>query len=85
LVCKVREHPFVKGVGRSGSGKSSLVYPGLLSALRRERDPVLERAVLAAGASPAASKQVPKQIVQARWRQKNSCESPAAPLGTGRT
>jgi hypothetical protein len=38
LVCKVREHPFVMVVGRSGSGKSSLVYAGLLPALRRERD-----------------------------------------------
>lgn len=35
---KVREHPFVMVVGRSGSGKSSLVYAGLLPALRRERD-----------------------------------------------
>ena len=31
-------HPFVMVVGRSGSGKSSLVYAGLLPALRRERD-----------------------------------------------
>jgi WD40 repeat protein len=38
LVRKVREHPFVMVVGRSGSGKSSLVYAGLLPALRRERD-----------------------------------------------
>ncbi len=38
LVSKVREHPFVMVVGRSGSGKSSLVYAGLLPALRRERD-----------------------------------------------
>jgi len=38
LVNKVREHPFVMVVGRSGSGKSSLVYAGLLPALRRERD-----------------------------------------------
>jgi energy-coupling factor transporter ATP-binding protein EcfA2 len=38
LVCKVREHPFVMVVGRSGSGKSSLVYAGLLPALRRERN-----------------------------------------------
>src|SRR5262249_17489942 len=33
LVRKVREHPFVMVVGRSGSGKSSLVYAGLLPAL----------------------------------------------------
>jgi len=38
LVGKVREHPFVMVVGRSGNGKSSLVYAGLLPALRRERD-----------------------------------------------
>jgi hypothetical protein len=38
LVNKVREHPFVMVVGRSGNGKSSLVYAGLLPALRRERD-----------------------------------------------
>jgi hypothetical protein len=38
LVRKVREQPFVMVVGRSGSGKSSLVYAGLLPALRRERD-----------------------------------------------
>jgi len=38
LVKKVREHPFVMVVGRSGSGKSSLVYAGLLPVLRRERD-----------------------------------------------
>jgi hypothetical protein len=35
---EVREHSFVMVVGRSGSGKSSLVYAGLLPALRRERD-----------------------------------------------
>ena len=33
LVRKVHEHPFVMVVGRSGSGKSSLVYAGLLPAL----------------------------------------------------
>jgi hypothetical protein len=38
LVRKVHEHPFVMVVGRSGSGKSSLIYAGLLPALRRERD-----------------------------------------------
>jgi len=38
LVRKARENPFVMVVGRSGSGKSSLVYAGLLPALRRERD-----------------------------------------------
>jgi hypothetical protein len=38
LVRKVHEHPFVMVVGRSGSGKSSLVFAGLVPALRRERD-----------------------------------------------
>ncbi len=38
LVRKVRDHPFVMVVGRSGSGKSSLVYAGLMPALRRARD-----------------------------------------------
>jgi energy-coupling factor transporter ATP-binding protein EcfA2 len=38
LVRTVREHSFVMVVGRSGSGKSSLVHAGLLPALRRERD-----------------------------------------------
>jgi WD40 repeat protein len=38
LVRKVREHRFVMVVGRSGTGKSSLVYAGLLPALRRTRD-----------------------------------------------
>jgi hypothetical protein len=38
LVRKVRDHPFVVVVGRSGSGKSSLVYAGLVPALRHERN-----------------------------------------------
>jgi hypothetical protein len=37
LVAKVYEHSFVMVVGRSGSGKSSLVFAGLVPALRRER------------------------------------------------
>jgi WD40 repeat protein len=36
LVRKVRDYDFVMVVGRSGSGKSSLVYAGLVPALRRE-------------------------------------------------
>ena len=36
LVRKVREQPFVIVVGRSGSGKSSIVFAGLMPALRRE-------------------------------------------------
>jgi TIR domain len=38
LVRKVREHPFVMVVGRSGIGKSSLIFAGLVPALRREQD-----------------------------------------------
>ena len=38
LVAQVHEHPFVAVVGRSGSGKSSLVFAGLLPALRRQRE-----------------------------------------------
>jgi hypothetical protein len=38
LLRKVHEQPFVMVVGRSGGGKSSLVFAGLLPALRRERD-----------------------------------------------
>src|SRR5262249_2146889 len=38
LVRKVREHPLVMVIGRSGSGKSSLIYAGLMPALRRDRD-----------------------------------------------
>jgi hypothetical protein len=41
LVRKVREHPFVMVVGRSGSGKSSLVYAGLIPALRPLRSGTL--------------------------------------------
>jgi hypothetical protein len=38
LVRKVRAHSFAMVVGRSGSGKSSLVFAGLIPALRRERN-----------------------------------------------
>ncbi len=38
LVAKARDHSFVIVVGRSGSGKSSLVFAGLLPALRRDLD-----------------------------------------------
>jgi hypothetical protein len=37
LVAQVRDHRFVAVVGRSGSGKSSLVFAGLLPAIRRQR------------------------------------------------
>jgi energy-coupling factor transporter ATP-binding protein EcfA2 len=52
LVRKVREHPFVMVVGRSGSGKSSLVYAGLLPALRRERDRFWNVLTLRPGPAP---------------------------------
>jgi WD40 repeat protein len=38
LVAKVRDHGFVMVVGPSGNGKSSLVYAGLMPALRRGWD-----------------------------------------------
>jgi ABC-type multidrug transport system fused ATPase/permease subunit len=44
LVRKVRDHPFVMVVGRSGSGKSSLVFAGLVPALRRERQALYQQA-----------------------------------------
>jgi hypothetical protein len=52
LVNKVREHPFVMVVGRSGSGKSSLVYAGLMPALRRERDRFWNVVTLRPGPAP---------------------------------
>jgi WD40 repeat protein len=38
VVGKLRDHHFVTVVGRSGSGKSSVVYAGLIPALRRRVD-----------------------------------------------
>src|SRR5215468_2914541 len=38
LVRKVREHSYVMVIGRSGSGKSSLFFAGLVPVLRRERN-----------------------------------------------
>src|SRR5262245_12538193 len=52
LVRKVREHPLVMVVGRSGSGKSSLIYAGLVPALRRERDQFWNTLFLRPGAEP---------------------------------
>jgi energy-coupling factor transporter ATP-binding protein EcfA2 len=52
LLQKVRENPFVMVVGRSGSGKSSLVYAGVLPALRRERDQFWNVLSLRPGANP---------------------------------
>jgi len=55
LVHKVREHGFVMVVGRSGSGKSSLVYAGLMPALRRERDRFWTVLSLRPGPNPLGS------------------------------
>src|SRR5262249_7237426 len=52
LVLKVREHPFAMVVGRSGSGKSSLIYAGLLPALRREHDRFWNVLSLRPGSNP---------------------------------
>jgi WD40 repeat protein/TPR repeat protein len=52
LVHKVREHSFVVVVGRSGSGKSSLIFAGLLPALRRERDRFWSVVSLRPGSAP---------------------------------
>src|SRR5215831_17214905 len=52
LVRKVREHPFVTVVGRSGSGKSSLVFAGLIPALRRDRNRFWNVLTLRPGPSP---------------------------------
>ena len=55
LVRKVREQPFVMVVGRSGSGKSSLIYAGLLPALRRECDRFWNVLSLRPGPAPLRS------------------------------
>jgi WD40 repeat protein len=52
LISKVHEYPFAVVVGRSGSGKSSLVYAGLIPALRRERDPFWNVLSLRPGPEP---------------------------------
>ena len=52
LVRKIQEHPFVMVVGRSGCGKSSLVYAGLLPALRRERNRFWSTLSLRPGSAP---------------------------------
>ena len=55
LVGKVREHPFVMVVGRSGSGKSSLICAGLMPALRHERDRFWNIVTLRPGPEPLAA------------------------------
>jgi hypothetical protein len=52
LVLKVHDYPFVMVVGRSGSGKSSLVNAGLLPALRRERNRFWNALSLRPGPAP---------------------------------
>ena len=55
LVVKAREHPLVMIVGRSGSGKSSLVYAGLLPVLRRDRNRFWNALTLQPGPNPLRS------------------------------
>jgi WD40 repeat protein/energy-coupling factor transporter ATP-binding protein EcfA2 len=55
LVRNVREHSFVMVVGRSGSGKSSLVFAGLVPALRGERDRFWNVLTLRPGPTPLRS------------------------------
>jgi TIR domain len=52
LVRKVREHSFLMVVGRSGSGKSSLVFAGLVPALRREQNRFWDFLTLRPGSTP---------------------------------
>ena len=52
LIGKVREHSFVMVIGRSGSGKSSLIYAGLLPALRRQRNRFWNILTLRPGSDP---------------------------------
>jgi tetratricopeptide (TPR) repeat protein len=53
LVARVQEHSFVAVVGSSGSGKSSLVFAGLLPALRKQsRTTIWDVVTLRPGASP---------------------------------
>ncbi|TDH59803.1 GAF domain-containing protein [Dankookia rubra] len=52
LVAKVRDYGLVAVVGRSGSGKSSLVYAGLLPALRRQRTVTWDVVALRPRATP---------------------------------
>src|SRR5271170_1031559 len=53
LVARVQEHSFVAVVGPSGSGKSSLVFAGLVPALRKQRLTTMWDVVtLRPGASP---------------------------------
>jgi hypothetical protein len=52
LVRKVHEHPFVMVVGRSGAGKSSLVFAGLVPALRRDPNRFWNVLTLRPGTTP---------------------------------
>jgi energy-coupling factor transporter ATP-binding protein EcfA2 len=55
LVAKARDSSFVMVVGRSGSGKSSLVFAGLLPALRRDLDRFWHTLSLRPGPDPLRS------------------------------
>ena len=70
LVGKVRDHTFVMVVGRSGSGKTSLVYAGLLPVLRRERDRCWD--ILSLRPGPA-----PLRALAAAFNPRVADESPA--------
>lgn len=55
LIQKVHEYPFVMVVGRSGSGKSSLVNSGLFPALRLDRNHFWHTVSIRPGSAPLQS------------------------------
>jgi internalin A len=80
LVRKVHEHPFVMVVGRFGSGKSSLIYAGLLPALRRERDRLWKVLSLRPGPNPlwslaAAFNPRPREVDMAAYARQVTHEA----------
>src|SRR6185503_3002051 len=83
----VRTYSFVAVVGPSGSGKSSLVFAGLLPALRQQRETIMWDAVsVRPGASPlralaAAFATVPENVGPAA--ADTYLESEAAAYRTG--
>jgi energy-coupling factor transporter ATP-binding protein EcfA2 len=86
LVAKVQQHSFVAVVGPSGSGKSSLVFAGLLPALRQQRETTWDVISFRPGASPlaaltAAFATVPKKAEPATTD--TNIENEAAAFRTG--
>jgi TIR domain len=71
LVGMVRDHWFVMVVGRSGSGKSSLVNAGLMPALRRDRSRVWDILSLRPGPEPL-------RALAAAFNPKQENEGPVA-------